>query len=118
MIDMSSKSAVRRMLRDRLSAIGPQEHHSKSSTANTFLVQTDEFKNARIVMIYLSTAEEVDTASLALKCWQTGKTVVAPKVSWDQKRMLPVEISSLTVGMTRTGPGINERFRASRFRWT
>ena len=35
-----------------------------------------------------------------------GKTVVVPKVSWGQKRMLPVEISSLQTGMVSTGPGI------------
>ena len=59
-------------------------------------------------MIYLSTAEEMDTAPLALRCWQAGKTVLAPKVSWDQKRMMAIEISSLQTGMTRTGPGISE----------
>jgi 5-formyltetrahydrofolate cyclo-ligase len=43
-----------------------------------------------------------------LRAWQAGKSVVVPKVSWDQRRMLPIEISSLTTGMTSTGPGIRE----------
>ena len=59
-------------------------------------------------MLYLSTPHEVDTAPLALRCWQAGKSVVVPKVSWDQRRMLPVEISSLQTGLTTTGPGIRE----------
>jgi 5-formyltetrahydrofolate cyclo-ligase len=59
-------------------------------------------------MLYLSTNQEVDTAPLALRCWQAGKTVVVPKVSWDQRRMLPTEISSLTAGMTTTGAGVRE----------
>jgi 5-formyltetrahydrofolate cyclo-ligase len=59
-------------------------------------------------MLYLSTPHELDTAQLALKCWQTGKTVVVPKVSWDQRRMLPVEITSLQTTMTTTGPGVRE----------
>jgi 5-formyltetrahydrofolate cyclo-ligase len=59
-------------------------------------------------MLYLSTALEVDTAPLALRSWQAGKTIVVPKVSWDQRRMLPVEISSLTTGLTTTGPGVRE----------
>jgi 5-formyltetrahydrofolate cyclo-ligase len=60
-------------------------------------------------MLYLSTPTEVETAPLALRCWQEGKTVVVPKVSWDQRRMLPVEITSLnTEGITTTGPGIRE----------
>ena len=34
---------------------------------------------------------------------------VVPKVSWDQRRMLPVEISSLnSSSLTVTGPGVRE----------
>jgi len=108
MIDMNSKAAVRRMLRDRIDAITPADRHAKSVLSTGWLTRTEDFKNAQVVMIYLSTPDEVDTASIALRCWQAGKTVVAPKVSWDQKRMLPVEISSLQTGLTRTGPGISE----------
>ncbi len=67
-----------------------------------------EFAAARVVMLYLSMPTEVDTANLALKAWKTGKTVVVPKVSWDQRRMLPVEITSLHTTMTTTGPGVRE----------
>ena len=59
-------------------------------------------------MLYLSTPTEVDTSPLALKAWQAGKTVVVPKVSWDQRRMLPVEITSLNDHMTTSGPGVRE----------
>src|SRR5580698_6232281 len=103
MIDMDSKAAVRRMLRDRINAIPDQEKHSRSVLACNWLTRTTDFQNARVVMIYLSTPEELDTAPLALRCWQAGKTVVAPKVSWDQRRMLPVEVTSLTTGLTRSG---------------
>ena len=37
-----------------------------------------------------------------------NKTVVVPKVSWDQRRMLPVEISSLKDATTTSGPGVRE----------
>ena len=108
MIDMNSKASVRRLLRDRLNAVTPEDRHAHSTAACSWITRTAEFINARVVMIYLSTLSEVDTASIALRCWQAGKTVVAPKVFWDQKRMLPLEISSLQTGMTRTGMGINE----------
>ena len=107
-MDVSSKPAVRRMLRDRLAAMTPEARHAKSLSACALIAGTDEFKQARVVMLYLSTPEEVDTAPLALRCWQSGKTVAVPKVSWDQRRMLPVEIASLQTGMTSTGPGIRE----------
>jgi 5-formyltetrahydrofolate cyclo-ligase len=108
MTDMTSKTAVRRMLRERIDAISGVDKHSRSVLSTSWIVRTDEFINARVVMIYLSTPEEVDTAPLALRCWQAGKTVVAPKVFWDQKRMLPVEISSLQTGVATTQRGINE----------
>lgn len=84
------------------------DRHQKSLTACSFVAQSPEFAAARVLMLYLSTHEEVDTAPLALRAWQEGKTVVVPKVSWDQRRMMPVEITSLTAGMTTVGPGVRE----------
>jgi len=109
MSDLSTaKSIVRKLLREKLEHMTDAQRHQQSSLAVSFLTKTPEFQAARVVMIYLSTSHEVDTSSLALKCWQAGKTVVAPKVSWDQKRMLPVEINTLQTGLTSTGPGIRE----------
>jgi 5-formyltetrahydrofolate cyclo-ligase len=107
-IDTKSKSAIRKMLRERLSAMSTEVRHQKSLAACNFLIHHAEFEAARIVMLYLSTPHEVDTAPLALRCWQQGKIVVVPKVSWDQRHMLPVEITSLHTDMTTTGPGVRE----------
>jgi 5-formyltetrahydrofolate cyclo-ligase len=104
----SNKAAIRAALRDKLEALPPELRHQKSASACAFLTRSPEFAAARVVMLYLATPTEVDTAPLALKCWQEGKTVVVPKVSWDQRRMLPVEITSLQTGLTTTGPGIRE----------
>ena len=82
--------------------------HAKSVAACSLITSSPEFAAARVIMVYASMPTEVDTAPLALRAWQAGKTVVLPKVSWDQRRMLPIEISSLTTGMTSTGPGIRE----------
>src|SRR5689334_432358 len=95
-----SKQVIRRELRERLGAMTDESRHTKSITACGLLSATPEFTAARVVMMYLSTSQEVDTAPLALRCWQAGKTVVVPKVSWDQRRMLPVEIHSLQTGIT------------------
>jgi 5-formyltetrahydrofolate cyclo-ligase len=106
--ESNNKSLIRKMLREKLEAMSEEQRHQKSGEACGFLIRTPEFIAARVVMLYLSTALEVDTAPLALKCWQEGKQVVVPKVSWDQRRMLPVEISSLQTGFTTTGPGVRE----------
>jgi 5-formyltetrahydrofolate cyclo-ligase len=108
MSDMKSKAVIRKELREMLAAMSEAERHQKSVAACNLLSATPEFLAAHVVMLYLSTAHEVDTAPLALKCWQDGKTVVVPKVSWDQRRMLPVEIATLQAGMTTTGHGVRE----------
>lgn len=108
MNDGTNKPALRRRLRDLLATMSDSDRHAKSIAACSLLATTPEFAAASTVMLYMSTTMEVDIASLALKCWQTGKTVVVPRVSWDQRRILPVEISSLQTGMTTTGYGIRE----------
>jgi 5-formyltetrahydrofolate cyclo-ligase len=102
MSDMISKAVVRRQLKEVLAAMSEADRHRQSVAACNLLAKSPEFKAAQVVMLYLSTSHEIDTAPLALKCWQMGKTVVAPKVSWDQRRMLPVEINCLQTGMTTT----------------
>lgn len=104
----TGKHAVRKLLRETLASITEVERHRKSAAACSFVSSSREFGAARVVMLFLSNPHEVDTAPLALKCWQAGKTVVVPKVSWDQRRMLPVEISSLHTNITTTGPGVRE----------
>ena len=109
MADNLSKPQIRKSLREKLEAMSPEDRHQKSGTACTFLLKSPEFAAARVVMLYLSTPSEVDTAPVALRCFQEGKNVVVPKVSWDQRRMMPVEITSLASdGMTTTGPGVRE----------
>jgi len=108
MTDMNNKPAMRRLLREKVAALTPPQRHAKSLAACALVATTPEFMQARVVMLYLSTDEEIDTAPLALRCWQAGKSVVVPKVSWDQRRMLPVEITTLQTGITSTGPGIRE----------
>lgn len=108
MAESSTKGAVRKQLRGILDAMSEADRHAKSLTICSLMAAAPEFTAARVVMLYLSTPTEVDTAPLALRAWQSGKTVVVPKVSWDQRRMLPVEITSLTTGLTTTGPGVRE----------
>ncbi len=104
-----SKAAVRRQLRDTLALISETERHAKSAAACSLIVASPEFQHARVVMLFLSMPSEIDTSALALRAWQAGKTVAVPKVSWDQRRMLPIEITSLnSATMTTTGPGVRE----------
>jgi 5-formyltetrahydrofolate cyclo-ligase len=108
MMQNQSKSDLRRRLRDSLASMTDAQRHAKSLAACTAIAASPEYRAASVVMLYLPMLHEVDTALLALKCWQDGKKVVVPKVSWDQRRMLPVEITSLTSGLTTSGMGVRE----------
>ncbi len=66
------------------------------------------YVKAEVVMVFLSIASEIDTAPIVLRAWQDRKRVLAPKVSWEQRRMLPVEIRSLTEDLTVSSMGIRE----------
>jgi 5-formyltetrahydrofolate cyclo-ligase len=102
------KHAIRTELRKKLEAMSEGQRQQRSLLACAHIAASPEFAAARVVMLYLSSSFEVDTAPLALRCWQSGKTVAVPKVSWNQRRMLPVEITSLQTSMTTTGPGVRE----------
>jgi 5-formyltetrahydrofolate cyclo-ligase len=100
------KLEVRQQLRQRLADMSDAQRHAKSVAACALIAATAEFQAAKSVMLFLSTPSEVDTAPLALRSWQQGKMVIVPKVSWDAKRMVPIEIASLSdehVRLTRQG---------------
>ncbi len=82
----------------------PAVAQAKSMAACKRLMATPEFRRARCVMIYLPLPDEVDLTPVALRAWQNQKTVAAPKVSWDKRHMIPMEIRSLEVGLV---PGIH-----------
>ncbi|MBN2132687.1 MAG: 5-formyltetrahydrofolate cyclo-ligase [Sedimentisphaerales bacterium] len=98
------KVELRRHLRKCLLAMPPEEQKEKSRKACRNLVATDQFQKASIVMMYLSLPHEVDTSEAILHAWQLGKTVVVPKISWQQRHMIPVQINSLETGFS-TGVG-------------
>jgi 5-formyltetrahydrofolate cyclo-ligase len=108
MVESLNKAAIRKQLREVVQRMSEADRHAKSVTICSLIAASPEFNAARVIMLYLSTPLEVDTAPLALRAWQAGKTVVVPKVSWDQRRMLPVEITSLHDNLTSTGNGIRE----------
>ena len=59
-------------------------------------------------MVFLSLPHEIDTSPLVLRAWQDRKRVLAPKVSWNQRRMLPLEFRSLTDDLMVSVMGLRE----------
>jgi 5-formyltetrahydrofolate cyclo-ligase len=103
-----SKKDLRLRLRQTVEAISPEGLHARSVRACNLLLGTPEYQRAEIVMVFLSLPNEVDTTSLVLHSWRDRKRVLAPKVSWEQRRMLPIEIRSLSDDVSQSPMGIRE----------
>jgi len=67
-----------------------------------------EFKRAKAIMIYLPLPGEVDLSPIALRAWQEQKIIAAPKVSWDDRHMIPVQIRSMETAVVTTDRGLRE----------
>ena len=90
-----SKRRIRQQIRRELDRLDPMVRYARSLAVCKRLGQQSEFIQADTIMVFLSLPTEVDTAAIALAAWQMGKTVAAPRVSWEHGRMMPVEITSL-----------------------
>jgi 5-formyltetrahydrofolate cyclo-ligase len=91
-----------------MASISPSELHERSVQACQRLIQTREYARAEILMVFLSLPSEVDTTTLVLQAWRDRKRVLAPKVSWEQRRMLPIQINSLSDDLRETALGLRE----------
>jgi len=100
------KVELRRQLRNCLVAMPPEQRKEKSRQACRRLIATEAFQNASIIMMYLSLPHEIDTSEAILQAWQLGKTVAVPKISWQQRHMIPVQITSLETGFSTSAGGL------------
>jgi 5-formyltetrahydrofolate cyclo-ligase len=100
------KAELRRKLLNCLLAIPSEQRSERSRKACRNLVSTDQFQGASTVMMFLSLPHEVDTSEAILHAWQLGKAVAVPKISWQQRHMIPVRINSLETGFSTGATGL------------
>ncbi len=100
------KAQLRRQLQNCLIAIPDEQRSEKSRQACHNLISTSQFQSASTVMMYLSLPYEADTSEAILHAWQLGKTVAVPKISWEQRHMIPVKINSLETGISMVASGL------------
>lgn len=100
------KGQLRQQLQTCLLELSEQQRVEKSHKACQNLISTPEFQKASAVMMYLSLPHEVDTSEAILYAWQLGKIVAVPKISWQQRHMIPVQINSLETGFTTGVSGL------------
>ena len=100
------KEQLRRKLQKCLLEMTEEQRSQKSRKAFRNLVSTPQFQNASVIMMYLSLPHEVDTSEAILHAWQHGKMVSVPKISWQQRHMIPVQINSLETGFSTEVAGL------------
>ncbi len=100
------KAQLRRQLQNRLLAIPSEQRSEKSRKACRNLLSISEFQTASTVMMYLSLPHEADTSEAILHAWQLGKVVAVPKISWQQRHMMPMQIHSLETGFSTSSSGL------------
>ena len=89
------KEQLRLDLQKALLQMSDEQRSEKSKKACQNLISTEQFQSASTVMIYLPLPTEVDCCEAILHAWQLGRSVAVPKISWQQRHMIPVEINSL-----------------------
>lgn len=102
------KKELRARLRSLLHSLTPEEINERSNQAAQRLFETPEYRRAEIIMVYLSLPHEAETDDIVLQAWQDRKKVVAPRVSWESRQMVPVEIRDLNEDVTEREFGIRE----------
>ena len=102
------KELLRGHIRDMLATMESELIVDKSRLACEKLLKLPEFRSARTVMIYLSTAREVDTIRIAAAAWDARKTVLVPKVNIADRHMIALECASLHAGLVPSSFGILE----------
>ena len=100
------KRELRNTLRRRLREMASEQRAGRSKKACQNLISTNEYQRAEVVMVFMSLPHEVDTAGLILNAWQNNKIVAVPKVSWQQRHILPVQLNSLETGVAADDYGI------------
>jgi 5-formyltetrahydrofolate cyclo-ligase len=95
------KNLLRQKLRKLLTRMDERQRSDKSKKACLNLISTPQFRDAKVVMLFLSLSEEVDTTDAIQFAFQQGKTVVVPKVFPKEKYMIPVKIGSLDEDFSR-----------------
>lgn len=102
------KAQLRRQLQNCLLTISSEQRSEKSRKACSHLISMSQFQNASTIMMYLSLPYEADTSEAILHAWQLGKIVAVPKISWEQRHMIPVQINSLETGISMGASGLRD----------
>ncbi|MDO4548140.1 MAG: 5-formyltetrahydrofolate cyclo-ligase [Clostridia bacterium] len=88
------KRQLRRSVKSFLMSLADGEIASRSAVICDNIAKLDEFKNARVVMLYMPLKGEVDVTGLIRKVFETGKTACFPVIT-EKGHMIAAKADSL-----------------------
>jgi len=88
------KRALRARVRKLIATLDPATRHEASIEACARVMRDDGFAAAHVVMLYMPLVSEVDVSSIAIRCFQTGRSVGVPRVDPARRDMRPIEVES------------------------
>jgi 5,10-methenyltetrahydrofolate synthetase len=86
------KHKIRKEIKHKFKAYSSLEKSGKSAIIRGKLFNEEEFKRAKVVMIYVSLRDEVDTCILIDEALKAGKRVAVPVILKEDKRLIAGEI--------------------------
>jgi 5-formyltetrahydrofolate cyclo-ligase len=104
----NSKIEIRNAMKEFLARVAAAERHQRSLAACTLLASTPQFRQAQLLMLFLSMSTEIETSTLAVTAWSESKSIAVPRVDWATEHMVPVEITSLDTGLAESRYGLRE----------
>ena len=113
---MYTKKSLRTEILSMRNSLSQEERVEKSNVIANNLIQTPEFLNADILLLYASNKSEVDTKKIHLAAQEKGKIIYYPKVEGKEMEFYPVQnIEDLEegfCGIKEPNPEIAKRYVA------
>lgn len=105
---MNDKIKLRKYLLNQRSEMKQQEVEKLSKEIMKNLIEIPSLKQSKVVMIYLSFKNEVDTNEIIDWCFEQGKEVVIPYCVVDTRRIIPCRLDPERKGLEKSKYGIWE----------
>jgi len=100
------KHKIRTHIKEKLNSHSELEKKQKSGIIKDKLFNEKAFKEAKVVMFYVSLKDEVSTLSMIDEAIKIGKRVCVPVIIKEEKRLIAGEIKDRTMDLERQHFGI------------
>ena len=102
------KETIRRELRQNLTAMNNGLRQELSGQACELLLSLAEYAKAETIMAYIPLPDELDIEPALNTAWGNGKTVVMPRIIWEEHELKPIVTHNLDSDLMAGRHGLRE----------